>query len=147
MPGEGEEREGRRGERRLPPFASGEIAGDYTPLFEYWQEARRRGREEAIEKATLTREDFDELRREVEEAPGPSRLSDLLDRLKERFRGRVDPGIAAEAMRRAGRPGYTGEEAAEEIARLMAAWLVEAGEEWGLLRLRRPWGDRRRERP
>ncbi len=128
------------GGRRKPPFASGEIAGDYEPLFAYWEEAKSLGDEEALERATLSREDFDELERMVS-GSGRMRLTDLLEELRPRFEGRVDPGIAAKAYERMGiRVGPA--EAKRMIAELLAAWLVEAGEYWGMLRLSKPWRGR-----
>ena len=128
------------GKPRRPPFASGEIAGDYEPLFAYWEEAKSRGDEGAVERATLSREDFDELERLVAEE-GRLRLSDLLDRLAPRFEGRVDPEIAVRAYERVGLRLDSGE-ARRRIASLLAAWLVEAGEHWGMLRLSSPWRER-----
>ncbi|MEB3861688.1 MAG: hypothetical protein GSR84_05655 [Desulfurococcales archaeon] len=118
--------------RRRPPFASGRIAGDYEPLFLYWEAARRAGREDLVERAMLREEDYRLASRLAREA---GRLGDLLDRLEEVMLERVDPGVAAEAYRMYGAP-VGDEDARRLIARLLASWLVEAAEHWGFLRLR-----------
>ncbi len=116
-----------------PPFASGRIAGVYEPLRLYLEVARELGREDLVERAVLSEEDFSWLRQRVSEA-GRLRLLDLLDELEERFLERVDPEVAREAFRR-----YVVElsagDARRRIARLLASWLVEAGEEWGHVKL------------
>jgi len=54
---------------RLPPFATGELVNDYEPLYRYWELLRRRGREDLLERAMLTEDDFDFLRRLVRSPP------------------------------------------------------------------------------
>jgi hypothetical protein len=126
---------GSRGGRR-PPWASGRLAGDYELLFAYWEEARRRGREDLVEAAMLSEDDFQELRRLVEEGAGSA--LDLVEKLAARVEERFDPDVAAAAASRLGLPAGGGE-ARRILARLLASWLVEAGEAWGILRLRSPW--------
>ncbi|HID41221.1 MAG TPA: hypothetical protein EYP33_03590, partial [Pyrodictium sp.] len=46
--------------RRRPMFATGEIVGDYEPLYLYWQEAGERAGE-----SVLSNRDFKELQRLV----------------------------------------------------------------------------------
>jgi len=116
-----------------PPFASGRIAGVYEPLKYYLEVARERGREDLVERALLSEEDFAWLREKIGEA-GRLKLSELLDELEERFLERVDPEIAREAYRRYG-VELSPEDARRRIARLLASWLVEAGEEWGHVKL------------
>ncbi|GAB6148540.1 hypothetical protein [Stetteria hydrogenophila] len=128
---------------RRPPFATGSVVESYDFLYAYWEEARESGDEAAVEESMLSREDFDSLQRLVEE--GVYSLEELLSTLTERFKARVKPELAARALGRLGL-SVGGEEAAHLVARQLAAWLVEAGEHWGILRLRRPWepGGRRR---
>ncbi len=121
---------------RRPPFASGKVAGDYEPLFLYWEVARERGREDLIEAATLREEDYKVLQREAGEGLG---LDALLEALTSYMEDRVDPVVAAEAYRRYGVEASP-EDARRLIARLLASWLVEAGEYWGFVRLRRGEG-------
>jgi hypothetical protein len=126
-----------RGAGRKPPFATGSIIESYEALFAYWEEAKSVGDEDAVEASTLSREDFDSLQRLVEEA-GSYSLEELLRLLTERFTRRVKPELAIRALRRLGVEAG-GDEATHLIARQLAAWLVEAGEYWGILRLRRSW--------
>ena len=123
--------------RRRPPWASGKLAGDYDLLYAYWEEARRRGREDLVEAAMLSERDFDKLRELVGE--GPRSALELVERLAGELEARIDEDVAGAAAAGLGLP-LAGEEARRRVARLMASWLVEAGEEWGVLRLRPSWG-------
>ena len=118
---------------KKPPFASGELVGDYSPLFEYWRVARERGREDLVEAAMLSEADYKLLRDTVKSGEA---VLDLVDRLAEKIVDRVDPEIAAEALARSG-VRVPPEEARWYIARLIASWLIEAGDYWGLIRLRK----------
>lgn len=124
------------GRRRLPPFASGSIVEDYETLFIYWERARSRGREDLIEKSTLSNTDFDKLRVIVEE--GTMTLEDLLERLTRDMAKRIDPELAVEALSER-RISLDAEDARRYLARILAGWLIEAGEYWSILRLRRGW--------
>ncbi|MGC9210005.1 MAG: hypothetical protein ACP5FT_01895 [Acidilobus sp.] len=117
------------GEGRRPPFATGELVDDYEPLFRYWEAARARGRQDLVERATLSEEDFEFVRRFVRSSMSMT-LLELVDALKVRFRERVDPSIASEAL------GMDAETAVEVLSSLLAGWLVEAAEEFKLLGLR-----------
>ncbi len=119
-----------------PPFASGRVVGSYEPLKRYLEEARRRGREDLVEKALLNEDDFELLRRLVV-VEGVS-LESLLSALEERFYDRVDGEVAREAYRSMGLKVDT-ESAKRMIARILAGWLIESGEEWKILRLRASW--------
>ncbi len=114
-----------------PPFASGKLAGDYKPLFEYWRVARERGREDLIEASMLQEADYDFLRKNV--VIGESVL-DLLEKVTNSVIDRIDPEIAQIAMERVGLQ-LPKDEARLRIARLLASWLIEAGEYWGYIRL------------
>lgn len=103
-------------------------------LRRYLELARARGREDAVEGAVLGEEDYRLLRRLVEEAGGRVSAEELLEALAERLVERVDPEIAREALREAGVPADE-ETARRIIARLLAAWLLEAGDYWGFVRL------------
>ena len=119
----------------LPYFATGEVVGDYTLLYRYWKRAGRRA-----EEATLRREDFDYLRRLVE-AGEVRRLDELLDRLTSYYMGRVDGEAARQAVRDHYGVEVLVEDAKRMVARILAGWLVEAGQQWGILRLR-GWTER-----
>jgi hypothetical protein len=115
----------------LPPFASGRIAGSYRLLRRYLEVARERNRDEAFENALLREEDYELLKSLARE--GESAL-ELVDRLTDILVERVDPEIAEEALRREGIL-LSGEEARRIIARLLASWLIEAGEYWKIISL------------
>ncbi len=119
-------------ERRKPPFASGKIVPDYEPLFAYWEEARKEGREDLVEKAMLSESDYNGLQ---ETARHGESLVDLWDRLTVRMTDRIDADVAAKAYGKLGMP-MTREDAREDIARILAGWLIEAGEYWRMIRLR-----------
>ena len=118
---------------RNPPFASGRIAGSYEPLFLYWEEARARGRGDLVEDAMLREDDYRLLRGLVARY---RRLGELLDVLTSLMEDRVDPDIAREAYVRYGVAGVRPVDARRLIARLLASWLIEAGEYWGILKVR-----------
>jgi len=120
-------------EGKLPPFASGKITSDYSILFEYWKVAREKGREDLIEGSMLSEDDYKLL---VEEAGKSPRLDDLLEALADKFLDRIDPDIAVEAVRRATGATVESETARRLVARLLASWLVEAGEYWNMIRFR-----------
>ena len=109
-----------QGARRRPMFATGEIVGDYEPLYLYWQEAGGRA-----EEAVLSGGDFEVLRRLVEEE-GVSRLDEVLERLASHFVSRVDARAARRALEKYYGVEVSEEEAARRIAGILAGWLVEA---------------------
>lgn len=131
--------EGGKPRRRMPLFATGEIVGDYEPLLRYWEKAGEKAGD-----SVLSNEDFRELQRLVA-VEGVSRLDEVLDRLSLRFRGRVDPDAAAQALSEYYGTPVPPEEARDRIARLLAGWLVEAASEWNIIRLRRRWEKKDRE--
>ncbi len=114
----------------LPYFATGEVVGDYTLLYIYWRKAGKRA-----EDATLRREDFDYLRRIVEGGK-VRKLNELLERLTSYYLSRVDANAAVEAVKEYYRVPMSADDAKRMIARILAGWLVEAGQQWGILRLR-----------
>ena len=119
-----------------PPFATGKVVGSYEPLRRYLEEARRRGREDLVEAALLREEDFNLLRRLA--ALERVSLDSLLSALEERFYDRVSGEVAREAYESLG-IRVDEESARRMIARILAGWLVESGEEWRILRLRASW--------
>ncbi|NOZ89075.1 MAG: hypothetical protein GXO15_04035 [Crenarchaeota archaeon] len=129
--GEGEAGGGER--RRRPLFATGEVVGDYEPLLRYWEKAGEKAGD-----SVLRNEDFQELQRLVREEQ-VSRLDEVLERLKPRFRERVDAKAASEALTEYYGVEVSPEEARDRIAELLAGWLVEAASQWNIIRLRRRW--------
>ncbi len=122
-----------RGKRRKPMFATGEVVGDYEPLYLYWREAGERA-----EQSIIQSRDFEELRRLIEEEH-VTRLDEVLERLTGYFLPRVDREAARRALERYYGVSVSGEDAARRIASILAGWLVEAAGELGMLRLRRSW--------
>ncbi len=126
----------RRREKPPPPLlGDGSIVPDYTLLYAYWDALRRRGSD--VDEALLKREDFDLLRRLVEEGAGQT-LDKLLDRLVEHFLPRIDREAALDAFRETYGFEADAETASRRVARIMAGWLVEAGKQSKMLRLRGP---------
>jgi len=78
-----------------PPFASREVISDYEPLRAYLEVARRKGREDLIEKVLLKQEDFLLLSTMVKQGLS---LLELISELKSRFMERVDGEVAREAF-------------------------------------------------
>ncbi len=115
-------------------FASGTIVSDYEPLFRYWEIARREGREDLVDKAMLENRDFDYIRKMILEQA--LNLLEVLDRLEEYFIERVDPGIAVKALEETLGIELELEEARRRLARILAGWLLEAAQTWGIIRLR-----------
>ncbi len=120
---------------KKPLLATGEVVGDYEPLLRYWEIAREKSGELA-RRAVLRDEDFRVLERLLREI---GVLADLLDRLSEYFIERIDPEVARRVYLELYGADLDPMDAARRIARIMAGWLVEAGETTGMLGLRRGW--------
>ena len=116
-------------EQRRPPFATGRLVSDYGPIYRYWEALRAKGRQDLLERATLSEDDFGFVDRLVRSTPSMT-LLELIDALKVRFRERVDPAIASEAL------GMDPEAAVEVLTSILAGWLVEAAEGFKVLGLR-----------
>lgn len=108
-----------------PTFATGEFAGDYADLKKYLEKAKE-VKKECYDNAILKNEDFEWLRRLVEKE-GRINAQDLLNKIEERMSERVCGEIAAQAL------GMDEEHAKRRIAKLLAAWLLEAALQWGLV--------------
>ena len=123
-------------ERRMPFFATGEIVGDYSLLYLYWREAG-----DKAEEALLSEKDFQHLRSLL--ASGEqARLDQVLEKLRNHFRGRVDPDAAAKAAKKYYGVDVPPQEARDRVADILAGWLLEAASRWGMIRLRRTWEQR-----
>jgi len=112
---------------KRPFFATGYLVDDYTPLMKYWEILRDEGREDALERAFLNNEDYDLLKRLAREMVGRP-LADIFDGLIERFEERVEAEPALRAFREAGYKSMSLPEAKRSMARILAGWLLEAGE-------------------
>ncbi len=115
-------------------FATGTIVSDYEPLFRYWELARRKGREDLVDKAMLENKDFDYIRRMVLEQA--LNLLEVLDRLEEYFLDRIDAETAVKSLEETLGIELDPEEARRRLARILAGWLLEAAQTWGIIRLR-----------
>jgi len=120
----------------VPPFASREVIDDYEPLRAYLEVARRRGREDLIDKVLLKQEDFTFLSTLVERGLS---LLDLINELKIRFMDRVDGEVASEAFTAIGL-NMSSDLARERLAYILAGWLLEAGKYWRILTFKRGSG-------
>ena len=85
----------------------------------------------------LSQGDFDYLRSLVDNRPGLT-VGDLLQYLTPLFRERVDGEVARASMKSMG-VDVAEEEAKTIISELLAGWLIESGEYWRILKLRRTW--------
>jgi len=107
-----------------PLLATGELVKDYTPLFHYIKTAVELGRDKAREEAIIKNSDLEKVR----ELTTTTKLSltDLIDKLSDHIRHRIDPEVAVKALTK-----YLGHEVPEEYAviyysRLIACWVIEA---------------------
>ncbi len=115
---------------RRPMFADGSIVSDYEPLFKYWELAKRIN-EELVSKAMLTNDDFNYLKDIVES--GKTKLLDLIEVLKFRFKSRIDPKIARKALEESKGIDVDEDYARDYIAKILAGWLLEAGKIWRII--------------
>jgi propanediol dehydratase large subunit len=112
-----------------PPFASRELINDYESLRVYLEIAKSRGREDLVERALLSQEDFTLL---SDLAKRGLSVLDLMEALKSRFMERVDGDIAREAFKALGL-NVSSDFARERLAYILAGWLLEAGKHWRIL--------------
>lgn len=115
--------------------STGKVVGDYRPIFEYWKAAS----EAAPEKAAAivpTQEDIELVRGYVAASPSGVSVDDLKKLLAREVWGRVDPSLAREALKRAYGIEYTEEEARAKMAEIVAGWVIEAAEFFGVVELR-----------
>jgi len=117
--------------KRFPPFATGQIIADYEPLFRYWEAAPQQVRE----KAMLSNDDFEFLRRIVDEGK-VGNLEELMNMLEKRFLNRIDADVARRVLSEYYGLPFDADHARRRLARLLAGWLVEAGTTWKILSLR-----------
>lgn len=113
----------------MPPFATGKIVSDYSPLFKYWRQAASEGRQDLVDKSMLNEDDFEFVRRLVKDTASLT-LLELMDALKNRFEDRVDPGVASRAL------GVPEDVAVEVMTSTLAGWLVEAAESFKMVSVR-----------
>ena len=113
-----------------PTFASGKLIKDYEPLKRYLELVRG---SEWYDKGFLSNEDFDLLVRKAKSLSS-GKLGELWDELTKELAKRINPEKALQALKETGYDVKDPEEARERMARILAGWLIEAGEEWGTIR-------------
>jgi hypothetical protein len=119
-------------EEGKPFFATGEIVGSYRLLYTYWRHAGDKAEESILREA-----DFQKLQHLISQ--GYTRLDQLMEKLRDHFRERID----TEAARKAAKEYYGvemgPEEAVARVADQLAGWLIEAASQWGIVRIRKGW--------
>lgn len=123
-------------ENEIPFFADASIVGDYKPLYRYWEILKKKNL--SPDKAILNQDDFRFLEEIIKSTPGLS-LEDLLNMLINRFIDRIDCRIAVEAYKETYNIDLSEDEACNNLARILAGWLIEAGKNTGILKLRYSW--------
>lgn len=107
---------------------------NYNPLFYYWKKARGLGREDLIERTLIKEEDLKFLEDLVKNENRIS-LEMLINEIARAVSDRIDSEIAKEALKAYGIP-MDGKEAKVLLARILAGWIIEAGEIRGIIKLR-----------
>ena len=115
-----------------PTFATGKLVRDYEPLRLYLELVKGT---EWYDRAFLSQRDFERLVDVVKRINGKANLLAVWKELAEEMKDRIEPKAAFEALTRSGYEVKDEEEARELMAKLLAGWLLEAGEEWDLIRL------------
>lgn len=121
--------------KRKPILASGLIVPDYEPLFKYWEIAKNTNRKIA-ENATLKNEDFEKIIKYISFRGSSVDLLELIEYFEEYMLNRVEGNIAVRALKEVYDIELEEEEAKRKIARILAGWLIEASDIWGILKLK-----------
>ncbi|MEZ0289565.1 MAG: hypothetical protein ABWJ42_00535 [Sulfolobales archaeon] len=121
----------------LPLLASGRIDVDYSIIKYYVNIARELGRDHSS--ILISSDDLNYVKLSVENISS-KKLDVLIDLLSKRFMDRIDPYLAKETYKR-----YLGLEVDENtavkmLARVLAAWCVEAAETLGYLKIHKLYG-------
>jgi len=113
-----------------PTFATRKLIKDYEPLRYYLELVRD---SEWYDKGFLNKEDFEEL---IKEAKGldTGKLGELWDKLTDRFLERINAEKAYQALKDLGYDVKDPQEARRKLAQILAGWLIEAGEEWEMIK-------------
>ncbi len=113
-------------------FATGKLVRDYEPLRKYLELVKDT---EWYDKAFLNENDFKRLVELVKSKGGKPSLLEIWKELTEELKDRIEPKAALKALEATGYDVEDEEEARELLAKLLAGWLMEAGDEWHLIRL------------
>ncbi len=121
---------------RKPLLASGKIIENYSLLFEY---CRIHEKEKGVraEDILLNRRDFDYIRKLVQE--GVRNVGELLSRLAYYYKSKIDSNIAVKAYANTYNIDVnevSKDIAVNELARILAGWLIEASENLGILEIK-----------
>ncbi len=119
-------------ESEKPLLADGSLVEDYRLLLEYWKLARRKDKRLA-EEATLSNEDFKEIE-DIVRSVRHIAITDLISFFKDEMKKRLDPDLAVEAATRIYGIEVDKEKALEELAEILALWLLEASRILGIIK-------------
>ncbi len=115
----------------LPFMASGIIVKNYRMLIEYFNELKRMGIDP---RDSYPRSEDLELVKNL--ASHNKNLYDLLNELKDRIRKRVVVEAAIKAYRASTGVEPTPSEAVDEVAKLIAGWVIEIAANLGIIKLK-----------
>jgi len=118
---------------KKPLASTGKVVSDYSPLFKYWELALKLKPEEA-EKIIPRMEDV----KSVEEHVGGRKMTveELKRHLVREVISRVDPSIAQQALGSVYGVEFSEEEARMKIADIVAGWIIEVAEFFGIVDLK-----------
>lgn len=119
---------------RKPLLATGEVVGDYSPLFYYIDVASELGMQEAKESILIRNADLER----VKELTTSSKLTlgQVIESLTDYVKPRVDPKVATLALSRYLNHQVTEDYAIAFYSRLISCWIVEAAASLNIIRLR-----------
>ncbi|ALU12635.1 hypothetical protein EYM_05970 [Ignicoccus islandicus DSM 13165] len=115
-----------------PIFATKKLVRDYEPLRYYLELVRDT---EWYDKAFLSGADFKLLSAVVQNNKDKANLLAVWKMLTEKMKSRINSKMAYRALKNSGYHVRDEEEARDLMARMLAGWLLEAGEEWNLIRM------------
>lgn len=114
-----------------PLLATGDIVGSYKPLYAYWEECEKRGKEPV----KITRSEIEYVEKRVKES-GRVNLETLKRELSLKFIEKVDPDIAYSALFRLGLK-VDRKNAQKFIAEILAGWTIEACDVLGIIKVKK----------
>lgn len=122
-----------------PLLATGKIVSDYRPLKEYWELAKKVGKDKDFIKTEYL-DYLESLLNQLEADERGSReivLRKILDRLEGYIEKDIDEGLAARALKNCcTSEGADGVQAKKMIARIIAGYLLEYLDSLGKIRIK-----------
>jgi len=113
-------------------LGSGKLVKDYTLIIKYFEKLRELGIDP--DSSYPRGEDLEEVKKLVEQGAVKS-LEEALNVLKERFKQRIAKEAAVEAVREVLGAEIGADAAVEHVARLLALWTLEMGENMGIIKI------------